>query len=150
MKSRVVGSCQSYIGSSSIPKASSPVSLNFLKKFFVVYMIFLGKLKVEEEVTEGSWFGLSPKCYYLGNDAQKKIGTKGVPKSCALTRQEFEEALYDSETVVKRNFSRFQIDKKLGGVALINVTKKSLNAAYSKLYVSDNLVECTPWDSLNK
>ena len=84
------------------------------------------------------------------NDAQKKIGTKGVPKSCALTRQEFEEALYDSETVVKRNFSRFQIDKKVGGVALINVTKKSLNAAYSKLYVSDNLVECTPWDSLNK
>ena len=107
-------------------------------------------MKIEEEVTEGSWFGLSPKCYYLGNNEQQKIGTKGVPKSCALTRQEFEEALYDSETVVKRNFSRFQIDKKLGGVALINVTKKSLNAAYSKLYVSDNLVECTPWDSLNK
>ena len=117
---------------------------------FVVYTIFLGKLKIEEEASEGSWFGLSPKCYFLGTDDQKKIGTKGVPKSCALTREEFKGALYDSETIVKRNFNRFQIHKKLGGVALTNITKKSLNAAYSKLYVSGNLVECTPWDSLNK
>ena len=67
-----------------------------------------------------------------------------------MNREEFEGALYDSETIVKRNFNRFQIHKKLGGVALTNITKKSLNAAHSKLYVSDNLVECTPWDSLKK
>ena len=67
-----------------------------------------------------------------------------------MTRDEFEGALYDSETIVKRNFNRFQIHKKQGGVVLKNIQKKSLNAAYSKLFVHDNLVECTPWDSLNK
>ena len=67
-----------------------------------------------------------------------------------MKRKDFEEALYDSDRIITRNFSRFRVQKKIGGVAMINITKKALNASYAKLFVHDNLVECTPWESLNK
>ena len=111
---------------------------------------FLGKLKIEEECSSGSWFGLSPKCYYLGNDEENKIGIKGVPKNCGMTRQDFEDALYNADCTIQRNFSRLQFHKKLGRMATINLTKKSLNAAYAKLFVRNNLVECCAWDELKK
>ena len=111
---------------------------------------FLGKLKIEEECSSGSWFGLSPKCYYLGNDEVNKIGTKGVPKNCGMTRQDFEDALYNADCTIQRNFSRLQFHKKLGRMATINLTKKSLNAAYAKLFVKNNLVECCAWDEVKK
>jgi len=109
-----------------------------------------GKLKIEEEASEGSWFGLSPKCYFLGTDADHKIGAKGVPKNCGMTRKEFEEALYDSDRTVTRTFNKMQFHKKLGRMATIKMTKKSLNAAYAKLFVPDNLVTATPWDCIKK
>lgn len=111
-------------------------------------MIFSGLLKIEEEAEEGSWYGLSPKCYYLGTQADHKIGTKGVPKKCDMSAEEFKTALYDPECTITRNFNCLQFDKKIGSVCMTNITKKSLNAAYSKMFVSDDLVTCKSWDSV--
>ena len=110
-------------------------------------MIFSGLLKIEEEAEEGSWYGLSPKCYYLGTQTDHKIGTKGVPKKCDMSAEEFKTALYDPECTITRNFNCLQFDKKIGSVCMTNITKKSLNAAYSKMFVSDDLVTCKSWDS---
>ena len=78
------------------------------------------------------------------------MGTKGVPKRCGLTAEEFRDALYNPDCNVRRDISQLKFDKNIGSVCLTNMSKKSLNARYSKLFVKDNLVECIPWDFLKK
>ena len=116
----------------------------------ILLKFILGKLKIEEEANEGSWYGLSPKCYFLGTNEKKKVGLKGVPRNCGMTRQEFHDALYSYDCTITRNYNTFEFNKGAGKHCLVNKTKKSLNAAYSKMYVADNLVECTAWDSVKK
>ena len=78
------------------------------------------------------------------------MGTKGIPKRCKIGRDEFYQALYNPDKIVTKNFTKMGFNKKLGGITVQNLSKKSLNSSYSKLYVHSNLVQCTPWDTIKK
>ena len=91
-----------------------------------------------------------PSAIFLGTDEKKKVGLKGVPRNCGMTRKEFHDTLYDDDCLITRNYNTFEFNKEAGKHCLVNKTKKSLNAAYSKMFGADNLVECTAWGSVKK
>ena len=59
---------------------------------------------------------------------------------------EYRKALYNKNLQIRKNFTKLQFLKGPGTVCQISSTKRALNPCYSKLYVHDNLVECSPFE----
>ena len=63
-----------------------------------------------------------------------------------MTVDEYRRALYDKNIQVRKDFTKLQFLKGPGTVCQISSKKRALNPCYAKLFVHDNLVECTPFD----
>lgn len=115
-------------------------------------MIFKGLLKIEEEVDEGSFIGLSPKCYSLvgqsfdeaGNEEQKnKKAHKGIHCDTLLEHESYLDCLYKDQSITRDQFS-FRIQSRTKQIDLIKSHKIALNSSYYKLFVENDKVTCTP------
>ena len=112
---------------------------------------FLGLLKIEEEVDQGSFVGLSPKCYSLvgssfqnGNEKMKiKKAHKGIHRQTVLDHDDYLECLYQDKSISRDQFS-FRIQNQSKQIDLIKSHKIALNSNYCKLFVEKDKVTCTP------
>ena len=104
-----------------------------------------GIFKPEFEVTNGSYVGLSSKCYSVfdrDRDNQKKA-TKGISQRTPLEHKSFIESLYiDQEQRTKQ--PRFSFCKKTSTMKLIEQTKICLNANLTKRFVFSDRVRTEP------
>ena len=82
----------------------------------------------------------------MGDDKHAKRSTKGIPRFMKLNSAEFKCALYDPNVQVKRKMNKLQFFKPSGTVAKISLEKRALNGCYSKFFVDDSLVLCTPFE----
>ena len=111
----------------------------------------LGLLKIEEEIDQGSFVGLSPKCYSLvgstfenGNEKMKnKKAHKGIHRETLLDHEDFLNCLYQDKSISKDQFS-FRIQNKSKQIDLIKSHKIALNSTYCKFFVENDKVTCTP------
>ena len=87
----------------------------------------------------------SPKTYIFGTDDHYKRSLKGVRRDLRVLVDEYRQSLYSPEPI-RKTYSKLQFLKKPGTVSLIKTSKKALNSVYTKFYVSDNLVDCQPFD----
>ena len=63
-----------------------------------------------------------------------------------MSLAEFETALYDPSTKIKRKMNKLQFYKPSGTICKISLEKRALNACYSKMLVDETLVKCTPFE----
>lgn len=144
-----------------IPKRQNenPVRLSLKNNFFDH---FLGLLKIEEEIDQGSLVALSPKCYNLTgssmvpiNDGQSKEvfkvkrALKGIHRDSKLEEQDFLGCLYENDQVLRDQYS-FRIRNDSKNIDLIKNKKIALNNTYYKMRVHTDRVTCTPLTKENK
>ena len=67
---------------------------------------------------------------------------KGCPSQLAIAKEAFEKCLYDKTYQHFERFGKLQYKKNKGTICLINMTKRSLNACYTKFFVESNNVVC--------
>ena len=104
-----------------------------------------GIFKTEFSVKNGSFIGLSSKCYSVydrTNDQQKKA-TKGISHLTPLEHQMFIDALY-SDHESRTMQPRFGFCKKSSTMKLLQQNKISLNTNFTKRYVFSDRVSTEP------
>ena len=102
-------------------------------------------MKTENFITDGGFFGTSPKSYCLYDRSTKfvKKTCKGIPKKNDLEISHFKKAaleLYRNHTEVQS----FIFNKKKSKMLSVTTMKKSVNPQYSKMVVQPNLVTIKP------
>ena len=104
-----------------------------------------GLLKEEFRVLNGSFVGLSSKCYHVFDKSNgcSKIAMKGIQKESNITQKDFLDLLYKDEQVV-RNQVRFQYSKQHDMMTVVSQEKKALSSIYTKLCVQDDRVSIKP------
>ena len=102
-----------------------------------------GVFKPEFTVTNGSYVGLSSKCYSVLDRSQghQKKATKGISQRTPLEHKSFIDVLY-GETEEKTIQPRFSFCKKTNTMKLVEQTKISLNPNLTKRFVFSDRV-CT-------
>jgi len=109
-----------------------------------------GKFKPEFTTRTGRYIGISPKCYCLEDDDQRKISTKGVPSSVDLDCGTFIGGLYDGETQVSREISLINYSRVTQTMVTKTITKKCINSCYLKFKANENLNQLSPLKIDNK
>ena len=103
-----------------------------------------GYLKEEFSSSDGLYIGLSSKCYLATKSKEIKRSQKGTPKHLGSSEQNFKNCLFENE-IPKFSYKLILTDPKRATCVTKTVTKKSLNPFYYKHYVSDNLVDVSPY-----
>ena len=103
-----------------------------------------GYLKEEFSSDNGVFIGLSSKCYLLTKGEVIKRSQKGTPRYLGQSEEKFRACLFHNE-IPKATYRAILTDPKRGSCVTKSVTKKSLNPFYYKHYVSDNLVDVSPF-----
>ena len=104
-----------------------------------------GVFKPEFTVRNGSYVGLSSKCYSVfdRDQGRQKKATKGISQRTPLEHQSFIDVLY-GENERKTVQPRFAFCKKTNTMKLLEQTKVSLNANLTKRYVFQDRVKTEP------
>ena len=104
-----------------------------------------GVFKPEFTVTNGSYVGLSSKCYSVldRNQGNQKKATKGISQRTPLQHNSFIDVLY-GETEQKTIQPRFAFCKKSNTMKLVEQTKTSLNPNLTKRFVFSDRVRTEP------
>ena len=100
-------------------------------------------MKTEKKIEDGHYFGLSPKCYIMQSESEKKLSTKGVPRSAPLDLNDFRRCLYDNDQG-SVSYSHLVISKKNNLAVTRKTTKVALNSLYLKLHVDSNKITVRP------
>ena len=102
-------------------------------------------LKEEFRVLDGSFVGLSSKCYHVfdKNSGCSKMALKGIQKESSITQKDFLDLLYKEEQVIRKQV-RFQYSKRTDMMTVVSQEKKALNSIYTKMCVDDDRVSITP------
>ena len=103
-----------------------------------------GFLKEEFSSEDGVFIGLSSKCYLATKPEKIKRSQKGTPKHLGSSLEKFRNCLFDNE-IPSASYKLILTDPKKATCVTKSVTKKSLNPFYYKHYVSDNLVDVSPY-----
>ena len=105
-----------------------------------------GFLKEEFSSDDGVFIGLSSKCYLATKPDKIKRSQKGTPKYLGSSEANFRNCLFDNE-IPKASYKLILTDPKRATCVTKSVTKKSLNPFYYKHYVSENLVDVSPYQN---
>ena len=103
-----------------------------------------GYLKEEFSSDDGVFIGLSSKCYLLSKGDIVKRSQKGTPKYLGQSEEKFRACLFDND-IPKATYRTILTDPKRNSCVTKSVTKKSLNPFYYKHFVSDNLIDVSPY-----
>ena len=91
-------------------------------------------MKEEFSSTEGKFFGLSAKCYFINHREKIKRSHKGTPKSVILSADDYEQALF-YDKVPKAKFNRIVVDERVGSCTTKKTEKRAVNPIYIKMHV---------------
>ena len=103
-------------------------------------------MKTENEILNGGYYGLSPKCYFMyekSGEVVKKV-CKGISRDNCLTHSDFKRAALDISYSCKNLEENNQFSKKKNEVQSVARPKRALNAFYTKMCTDDNLVTVKP------
>ena len=109
-------------------------------------LIFIaGLLKEEFKLENGSAVFLSPKCYWMEDQAsgQVKKAMKGVNADTPITYEDCLDALYNNTNKLTQQM-RLRRHKNNYSMELQSNVKKSLNSVYYKMRVSEDFISCSP------
>ena len=108
-------------------------------------MFFLGLLKEEFKLENGSAVFLSPKCYWMEDKAsgQLKKAMKGVNANTPITYEDFLDSLYNNSNKLTEQI-RLRRHRNNYSMELQSNIKKSLNSVYYKMKVSEDFISCSP------
>ena len=105
-----------------------------------------GKLKIEFFTRDGEMFALAPKSYYAycREKETTKEGKKGIPKWFDLKKKDFEDKLYNENSIehcVEVRSLRLNKQKQMTRTTTV---KTGLSAIHVKLAVMDDKISCRP------
>ena len=100
-------------------------------------------MKTEQKISDGHFYGLSPKCYIMQSKNKIKLSTKGVPRSIDLRKEDFMKCLYKNDAG-SVSYHHLMISKKTNEAITRKTTKVALNNLYFKMHVDSNKVTVRP------
>ena len=101
-------------------------------------------------MTSGTMVFLSPKCYIMDNGVPNdpngvKRALKGISEKTVLDKSDFLDVLYQNQEIIKPQM-RMKRDRKTCKIRIVQEQKKSLNAVYYKMKLSNDFLSCEPHD----
>ena len=104
-------------------------------------------MKTENLTSDGIYIGISPKCYCLYSNADKRFlkkRAKGIPRVNDLSVSDFKQAAHDWSYSTTVPVSRFEFNKKESTMNSVSRQQKAMNASYTKMQVQSDGITVKP------
>ena len=107
-------------------------------------------MKLENLVTDGGFYGLSPKCYTLYSNtldsgpAPIKTALKGIPCRNNVQLSDFRFAATDFSFSSKDLVQNFQFNRRKSEMQCVKRWKRAINAHYTKMQLQSDYISIRP------
>ena len=104
-------------------------------------------MKTENLTSDGVYVGISPKCYCLYSNTEKKFlkkRAKGIPRVNNLSVSDFKTAAHDWSYSTTVPINRFEFNKKEKAMQSISREQKAMNTSYTKMQIQADGITVKP------